>query len=542
MTEPSPTVPARKPAPLPLRLLRLALAIIAAVALIYLGGANLILNTSVLDPLILKKEQKLLVEWESGWTVWPGSVHIRGFRYRGQTKAQQFQVRLAEGHFRLDLLPFASKTVVINSGRGGGFEFYMRRRLDHPNTKPGAGDFAPPIDGLGNPPDPPPEDIYAPPKNPDRRRWTLDISDVELDGAIDLWIAQLRLQGDGFVAGNVQHTIGQELALPDVRFDVGNAAITLGGSTLVEELDLDVTAQILPFVPKETRGTKIFNYLLGKVVLDNATVPDMTALNLFLPNSGLLFRSGTADVSLKTNKESIEAGSQAEFSLAGTDLGLSFGGQAVYGDVAVEAQLLGGGIGTEVLDIGGASLRLDNILFERNPEQTDSDDEGLEITDELWWARVDVGRGTVGLSTPSTVDLTGDFEMKDTGPLLNLFLARPSKDGTKVKIPLWARAIPNVRDMTGRGSVDIDDDLLVLDDIVIEGNKLEMMARLKNQSEGLTGHLYVRYGILRMGVELDQGETSIRMRKPRQWFLEQEEYDDSTLLEPPAERETPAKE
>jgi hypothetical protein len=35
--------------------------------------------------------------------------------------------------------------------------------------------------------------------------WTLDISDVVLEGTIDLWIAELRLTGQGTVAGGVQH-------------------------------------------------------------------------------------------------------------------------------------------------------------------------------------------------------------------------------------------------------------------------------------------------------------------------------------------------
>ena len=55
--------------------LRRCAVLLVAIALVYLVGANLALNTGMLRPVIAKKPEKLFVEWRSGWTLLPGVVH-----------------------------------------------------------------------------------------------------------------------------------------------------------------------------------------------------------------------------------------------------------------------------------------------------------------------------------------------------------------------------------------------------------------------------------------------------------------------------------
>ncbi len=161
------------------RILRWAGIAVLALAAVYLAGANLILNTDLLNPVLFRKPEKLLVEWRSGWTVVPGFVHVEGLRIRGQPKRMQWQCRLEEADVRLSLLAFASKRVRIRRAHGTGFEFYLRKRLteetrDDPNAR-----HTPEIEGFSNPPDPVPEDIY-PPKKKNKRPWHIEVSDVRL--------------------------------------------------------------------------------------------------------------------------------------------------------------------------------------------------------------------------------------------------------------------------------------------------------------------------------------------------------------------------
>ena len=74
---------------------------------------------------------------------------------------------------------------------------------------------------------------------------------------------------------------------------------------------------------------------------------------------------------------------------------------------------------------------------------------------------------------------------------------------------------------------------LLVDDMVITGDKLDLMARIKGGKGDMDGQIYVRYGILHLGVALDEGKKNFKLLKPRNWFLEQPELDETRSIEPP---------
>jgi hypothetical protein len=59
------------------------------------------------------------------------------------------------------------------------------------------------------------------------------------------------------------------------------------------------------------------------------------------------------------------------------------------------------------------------------------------------------------------------------------------------------------------------------------------MARVK-ASEGVkVGQIYVRFGLFHVGVDMREDGKKIKLSKPREWFIEQPELDDSKKLIPP---------
>ncbi len=49
----------------------------------------------------------------------------------------------------------------------------------------------------------------------------------------------------------------------------------------------------------------------------------------------------------------------------------------------------------------------------------------------------------------------------------------------------------------------------------------------------MDGQIYIRYGILHLGVSLEKGKKNFKLIKPRTWFLEQPELDGTRSIEPP---------
>jgi hypothetical protein len=79
----------------------------------------------------------------------------------------------------------------------------------------------------------------------------------------------------------------------------------------------------------------------------------------------------------------------------------------------------------------------------------------------------------------------------------------------------------------------LDERGMLLDDMVVRGDKLDIMARLQGQKKDMDGQIYLRYGILHLGVALQDGKKNFKIIKPRKWFLEQPELDDTRSIEPP---------
>jgi hypothetical protein len=167
------------------------------------------------------------------------------------------------------------------------------------------------------------------------------------------------------------------------------------------------------------------------------------------------------------------------------------------------------------------------------PEAVEPED---EAEDTGWWAHFSLAGGTLVLGKPLVLDTHVDLAMRDTRPLLALFFAKEKKDSDELKLPVWVDLVPNVKDLEGDASIDTGPEGTIVDDVLITSKKLDVMARFKAQpGKGKVGQIYVRFGIFRVGVDMGEEGKKIRLSKPKEWFIEQPEFDSSTTLTPPPE-------
>lgn len=494
----------------------------------YLGGANLALNTSLLEPLINKKPEKLLVEWESGWTLLPGVVHVEGFRVRGQSRKKQWECRLDEGTFHFSLAAFADKTIRITHGRGSGFDFRIRRRLAPDEAELEAAKYFPPIEGLTNPPDPAPEDLYPQHKTP-RKKWFLDISDVELRGPAELWFGRFRVSGRGLLKGEVLHRLGETLELPTAVVELEDGELLLDADTLARDVAVRVDGRIEPFDPKGSRGTAVLRHVFGHVRIDEGAVPDLRVLDAFLPGgTGLGMTAGTATVHLDLEKEAVgEARGHIEVSMP--DARLLLVGETVTGDVEFEGRLEGGSLDTGGFDLGELTLSLSRMRLVS--DEMPSEEEGEVGDGDGWWARFIVEQGGIDLGRPSRVDLVSRFEAKNSDPLIYLFFAKPRDEGGGYKAPAWIKLLPNIQNLSGRVRLGVGQTGVLVDDLEVEGERLEMLGRLRSGSGNLRGQLYIHYRVFHLGVGLADGKKKLHVSQPKRWFVSQPDLDDTNLLQ-----------
>lgn len=501
--------------------LRWALYLVIGFLLFYLIAANIILNTGVLDSVISKKPEKTLIEWDSGWTIFPGIIHVEGFRFRGQSLKQQYQFTLGEADIRMNLFALPNKHVKASSVVGRDFSFRQRPRLTEETIDGPGVEHLPEIPGLSNPPDPAPEDIY-PPKKKKKRGWLIEIGDIDLTGEVEVAVNQLRVAGAGRAGGEFNYQVGAEMHLPTTYVELDGSEIQAGGLTFVEQVYMRTKGSLGPFVPKETKGLNIFNYLLGSVSLENGTIPDIEVLNAFtVPNASIEFLDGSASFNWFFDKESVEAGSHGTLAITAQGADLLLGGRTVSADMGINAALERGSLAEGSWDLGETTLALDkvDVRLLKSEEDALAAAESPPSDDDLWWIRFTVRSGAVDLGDPGQLAVDFHFRMKNTDPLLALFFAKPTKKGG-AKLPLWVRAMPDVQNVEGSGRIQMDGDGTLIEDVVIDGDDFDLIAILDDRGESSRGGLFVRHKSNNLGLDITDGKRDLKILYPKRWFLE----------------------
>lgn len=239
-----------------------------------------------------------------------------------------------------------------------------------------------------------------------------------------------------------------------------------------------------------------------QLTLERVEAPDLSHFNAFLPtDSGLELLGGRARMS--THLRLIGRRARGEVSLEASDARIRLQDQTVNGDLSLDARLTEGDLDTLTFDISGSTLRLDNAELERSG-----------TGDRHWWAHLALESGQLTWTQPLALDATLDLAMRDSSLLINLFV-----DAARER--RWLRDRLTIRDVQGRARVIMDDHSVALRDAVIEGEGLELRGSLRFRDRQPQGHLFARYGALRVGIELEDGERNWRWWRPRQWYERQ---------------------
>ena len=292
---------------------------IAAVAIIvlYVLPANVFLNSEMASWLINRKPEKLWIQWEKGWTLFPGIVHVKGLQIRGQDRRLQWYAELKEITASIDLIPLLWKRFHVDAMQGRGLEFRLRQRIRLDEPPPTYANLTPPIPGLTNPPQPSPEELY-PPSTP-RSPWTLEMNNIAISDVHTLWIEQFRFEGDGRIEGSMIHTIKGPLEVPRASVALTSGNWWIGNAVVEEDSRLHADIRIHEFVPREQKGTNALRFISG-TVHHVAKVKSLNFLKVYFRKvPGLsIDGSGVLDAKLHLEKGVLSQGTKVGVDMTGT--------------------------------------------------------------------------------------------------------------------------------------------------------------------------------------------------------------------------------
>ncbi|MEN5425411.1 hypothetical protein ABE522_03415 [Stenotrophomonas pennii] len=311
-------------------------------------------------------------------------------------------------------------------------------------------------------------------------------------------VAGVRMQGDARAQGrivegrtpqvHVQVDVDQFRAAPSdapsqVLFDGRALALELSGDARLQELKEGVRARLR------------FN---------NAQVPDLTRYNRYLGNEQVKLLGGTGLISGDVELDATGRIGTGRADLSGQNARMQVAGVAMRGNALLKARVRRADFSQKQFDLGGTTVRLQDVRV------ADSKDAG-------WWGEVAVRSGHLAAAAPLSADAMADITLRDAGPLLDAF-------GERSSYPRWVLGLVDSGQVQASGQLRLRHGQWVVDDLQAENARLSLRGRLDLGKAGKRGDLYLRWGVLGAGVELDGKQRQWHLAGAREWYQQRPRY------------------
>ncbi|MGI9535909.1 MAG: hypothetical protein ACR2PB_02480 [Desulfocapsaceae bacterium] len=280
--------------------------------IIYLLLINVALNLPLTQTIVNNiKPEKYRVTWSRAWSFYPFRVHARTIFANGQSSSQQWQAEAPAASASISLLSLFWHTVKLDNVEARNVIYKQRPRpktgKDYSEIRP----YFPPIDNRQLET----EVAAPPPLKKENKPWKIIIGDIFAHGSHEIWLFQVQ----GKIAGELRtdlsiQTRGGPFSLSNGEVDVELDSLVINGDDeVLREGHIAGSVEFLPFVPKENKGVKIFDFLNLDVEIQTET-ESLAFLNVYLTNFQGLKVDGTGLVQGRVHMRqgSLEDGSDLE--------------------------------------------------------------------------------------------------------------------------------------------------------------------------------------------------------------------------------------
>lgn len=237
-----------------------------------------------------------------------------------------------------------------------------------------------------------------------------------------------------------------------------------------------------------------------QIKLGPAEIPDMTLYNQYFPN--------TSDVAILSGRGKVDAAfeligvrARGQVNVYAEDVIAEVQDHRIETDLRVKTRLNDGQIENMKFDFAGTAILLDKV------DLLTEDD----VRDENWWGQIYIEKGDLLWKRPLQVDSQIRMKLRDTGPIVHLFVKKTRTNNT-------VNNILTVSDISGQAGLRVTGKGIEFSDLHLTGDKLLMLGQLQIKDKKPSGAMYAKYRFVDVGVELNEGKHKIRIGDPRSWY------------------------
>lgn len=231
----------RRPSRIAKRLRWLA-ATLMVLELAYLGFGNLFLRFG-LRWLVNGSPEKVMMDYESAYTLWPGTARVRHFRLRSQDRSIQWLLDVEQADVTVDLFALFRRTFHASRIRAEGVSFRVRRKLDDYGAAAPRASALAPIEGYADPPLSPIGPEAPPVSDAEYADFSANLEDTEAS-VREIWIDEFRLLGPAHVNGRWFFKPERTMQLGPVALDVQLGELRIADESVLTALDAHLESTV----------------------------------------------------------------------------------------------------------------------------------------------------------------------------------------------------------------------------------------------------------------------------------------------------------
>lgn len=247
--------------------------------LLYVIAINVFLSTSLFER-VVNGDEVLTVQFERGWSVWPGTIHAQKLWIRSRDSQVEWLLRVDRVTFDITPWPtFTERRVHFTRVEGSGVSFWMRRRVEAPLGTEAYVAALPPVPGFPRVPIRPvsPPDLLERWSDDHYHLLTMQLSNVVADDVREIWIDDTRFEGRARILGGFYLKPIRKVEVGPIDMTFFEGATTNRGVPVIEELRGALGMHLAPIDPRVSSGDDIVRQLT--VDTDLAfRVPDLAPL------------------------------------------------------------------------------------------------------------------------------------------------------------------------------------------------------------------------------------------------------------------------
>ena len=221
----------------------------AALWALWLVAAQVFLVTPLFRAVLNRQSPNIHIRYRWAWSIWPGTVHMRGMVLTSQDRKVQWQLGIDRLTTSISLTELPRKLFHATQVHADGVSFALRRRIPKYQVTPEKLEGLPQIEGFPAVPlgeEGP--DYEVPDWN--YRLWSVWLQDIDATSARQIWIDRIRLEGGARLAGAFYLKPIRQVLIDPAVLEGKGLAFADNGARVLGDLELALRVKLGPFDPR----------------------------------------------------------------------------------------------------------------------------------------------------------------------------------------------------------------------------------------------------------------------------------------------------